>query len=194
MTQAFPLHWPFGYQRAKSRIASRFNTSLRGAVDNVKDELRRFGNDTGHATSALVISSNVTLADDKPSDPGVSVYFQWDGRDCCIAVDRYPKPQDNLQAIAKVLEAERAKMRHGGLAIVRASFRGYTALPPADAAAKLSRPWRDVLGVNDKATIYDAEGRYRALVKEHHPDKGGDATTFQAVTEAMRQAREELRT
>jgi hypothetical protein len=185
-----------GYPRTKSPGASRFNTSINGAVANVTDELRRFGNDTGKRVENVVISSNVTLGVTRPQDSGVAVYLRWDGIDCAVAVDRYAKPEDNLQAIAKVIEAERSKLRHGGLNVVRASFRGYAALPPPkDASGQLAPPWRVVLfgSADVVCTLEDAEAAYRKAVKEHHPDRGGDAAKFNAITDAIRQAREELR-
>lgn len=98
MTQAYPLHWPLGMPRTKSRQTSRFQTSVSAAVKNVMDELRRFGNDSSRKIENLVVSSNVTLTDHRPNDPGVAVYFRWDNIDCCIAVDRYTKAEENLQA------------------------------------------------------------------------------------------------
>lgn len=194
MTQAYPLHWPVGMPRNKAPDTSRFSVTTLQAVNNVMDELRRFGNDTGKKVENVVISANVTLANQNPADGGIAVYFRWDNIDCCIAIDRYRKAQENLQAVAKVVDAERAKMRHGGLNIVRASFRGYAALPPPKGPdGQLTAPWRDVLGLTDKATISDVEARYRTLVKEAHPDRGGDAARFNVITDAVRQAREELR-
>lgn len=194
MTQAWPLHWPVGYTRTSPRATSRFNTSVPGAVANVMDELRRFGNDTSRKVENVVISSNVTLANYRPADPGIAVYFRWDGIDCCIAVDRYTKAEENLQAISKVIEAERAKMRHGGLNIVRASFRGYAALPPPKGPdGQLAAPWWQALGLPEGANLEQAEAAYRTAVKEQHPDRGGDPAKFNLVTNAIRQARETLR-
>ena len=156
------------------------------------DELRRFGNDSGRRVENVVVSSNVTLTESRPRDPGVAAYFRWDGIDCCIAVDRYAKAEENLQAIAKVIDAERTKLRHGGLNIVRASFRGYAHLPPPKGPdGQLKRPWWQELGFQDNASLPEAETRYRELVKTHHPDRGGDAARFNAITDAIRQARVE---
>lgn len=189
MTQAYPLTWPEGMPRTPTRLSGRFNTSVVGAVRNVLDEMRRFGKDSGKEVKNIVLSSNVTLTDQRPTDPGVAAYFRWDGIDCCIAVDRYTKTEDNLQAIFRVIEAERTKLRHGGLNIVRAGFRGFAALPPpTGAAAQIKKPWRQILEVTG-GTIADAEARYRVLVKTHHPDKGGDAAKFNEITDAIRQAR-----
>jgi hypothetical protein len=57
-----------------------------------------------------------------PADPGVAVWFTWDGMQVCIAVDRYQKVASNLQAIHHIIEARRVELRHGTLALVRASF------------------------------------------------------------------------
>lgn len=194
MSVAYPLHWPTGMPRAKERTASRFKTSVSSAVNNVQEELRLFGKDTGRLVDNIIISSNVTLGSQRPADPGIAVYFRWDNIECCIAVDRYTLPEDNLQAIAKVIEADRSKLRHGGLNILRASFRGYAALPPPKGPdGQLAPPWRHVLGLSDGADLASAEAAYRTLVKTHHPDRGGDAAKFNQITDAIRQAREEYK-
>lgn len=195
MTTAYPLAWPQTMGRTSFRSGSKFSTSVSGAVKNVQDELRRFGKDSGKTVDNILVSSNVTLTDHRPKDPGVAVYFRWDNIDCCIAVDKYNLPEDNLQAIAKVIEADRTKLRHGGLHIVRASFRGYAALPPPkEGNGTLSKPWWQVLGfAHENIPLQAAEEAYRRAAKEHHPDKGGDVAQFNAITEAIRQARETLR-
>ena len=194
VTTAYPLHWPPGQPRTKNRATSRFKTSVYGAVSNVQEELRRFGNDTSRKVENVVISSNVSLGNNRPADPGIAVYFRWDNIDACIAVDLYKFPEDNLQAISKVIEAERAKLRHGGLNILRASFRGYANLPPPKGPdGQLAPPWWQVLGVRDTDALVVAETAYRGLVKTHHPDMGGDAAKFNQITDAIRQAREEFK-
>lgn len=195
MTTAYPLAWPQGFPRTKSRNPSRFKTTVHQAVSNLTDELRRFGNDTGKVVTSTVISSNVTLTDARPADPGIACYFMWDGIQCCIAIDRYLTPMENLQAVALIIEAERAKMRHGGLNIVRASFRGFASLPPPDEKSGImAAPWRDVLGVPTSSGLPDAKAAYFRLVKTAHPDAGGDAAMFNRIVDAWRQAQEELRT
>lgn len=191
MTTAYPLHWPLGQPRQKHRVSSRFKTSVSQAVNNVQDELRRFGNDTGKKVESVVISSNVTLGNNRPTDPGIAVYFRWESIDVCIAVDLYDKPEENLQAVAKVIEADRAKMRHGGLHILRTAFRGYAHLPPPKGPdGQLAKPWWATLGLTEGASKAEAETAYRQLCKKHHPDVGGDAAQFNAITDAVRQARE----
>ena len=190
MTQAYPLHWPEAWPRTKSPQASRFKTTLHRAIGNVEDELQRFANDSGKKIEGLVISSNFSLTERNPHDSGVAVYFTWDGIATCIAVDRYSKIEENLQAIFHCVEAERTKLRHGGLNLVRAAFRGYAALPPPGA----SRPWRSVLGLGEGASLADAEAAFRRRSKERHPDKpGGSHEAMAELTAAMERARKELR-
>lgn len=196
MTTAYPLHWPLGMPRTKAPSGRPFRQSVSTAASNLREVLRLFGKDTGRGVSDLLVSSNVTLMADEPKDPGVAIYFRWDNMDCCIAIDRYATPAQNLQAAVHVIEAERTKMRHGGLNIVRASFRGFTALPPPKGPdGQLAAPWRQILFGNpeQQCTLADAEAVYRTAVREHHPDRGGDAGRFNAIADAIRQAREELK-
>lgn len=193
MTQAYPLHWPLGFPRSDKRAGRPFRQTSSTAASNLMDTLRLFARDTGRDVKNIIASSNATLLKEEPQDPGVAVYFRWDGIDCCIAVDRYATPAQNLQAIVHVIEAERTKLRHGGLNIVRAAFRGYAALPPPTGPdGQLPKPWWDQLGVPEGSPLAVAEQRYRELVKETHPDRGGDAARFNAVTDAIRAARQEL--
>lgn len=195
MTTAYPLAWPQGLGRSKNKVRSQFRTGLTGALQNVEDQLRRFGVDTEKLVADVTISSNCSLGSMRPADPGVAVYFRWDGIDCCIAVDRYPAPEDNLQAISLIIEAERTKLRHGGLNIVRQAMRGYAALPPPKGPdGQLAPPWWHVLGFEkqEDVTLPVAESEYRKLVKAAHPDAGGDPVKFNQITEAIRQARQEL--
>jgi hypothetical protein len=167
----FPLHWPDGLPRTERKASSQFKTGLSGALKNVKGSLELFARDSGKAVTDIVLSSNVGGLDPgNITDPGVAAWFTWDGEQRCIAVDRYPKPEDNLQAIHHIIEARRTEMRHGGLHIVRQTFKGFTALPaPVN--------WRKVLGFGhaDSPTKTQIERAFRDLATTHHPDKGGSA-------------------
>jgi len=166
----FPLSWPESWPRATSPGKSQFKTSLTASIDNVQDSLRRFAADSGRKVEGVLVSSNVSLMERNPKDSGVAVYFTWDGISTCIAVDRYQRIEENLQAIHHVIEAERTKLRHGGLNLVRAAFRGYAALPPPSAAT--TRPW-EVLGVKQGATADEIDSAFREKAKRAHPDAGG---------------------
>lgn len=185
---AFPLTWPDSMPRARSAMTSQFRTTLAGALSNVRGSINAFARDSGRKIEGLVISSNVTLGQERPKDPGVAVWFTWDSLSVCIAVDRYPKVEHNLQAIHHVLEARRTELRHGGLHIVRATFTGFVALP----AAATKRPWRDVMDfptVDTSPLSREAiDARYRHLASQRHPDRSMGSN--QAMAE-LNLAREE---
>lgn len=185
---AHPLHWPDNWPRTKSPQKSQFRSTLAKALNNVNDELARFAADSGKKIEGLIISSNYSLTDSRPSDPGVCVYFTWNGEQTCIPVDRYNKIECNLQAIYHCIEAERTKLRHGGINLVKASFRGYATLPPPEQ----SESWFNVLGVAVNCSLEDAEKAYMRLRSKHHPDRGGDSNKFKQVTNAWIEASEKL--
>lgn len=164
---AFPLTWPEGFPRTRAPQSDQFKASLASALANVELSLSRFGKDSGKSVSAVVISSNVTLGQQRPADPGVAVWFTWNGLQVCIPVDRYSKVEANLQAIHHVLEARRTELRHGGLAIVRATFTGFKALP----APAGKREWWDVLECRRDASPDVVAAQYRRLASAKHPDK-----------------------
>jgi hypothetical protein len=184
---AYPLAWPAGFARSAKRESGRFKTTLAGALRNVQDSLRLFGQDSGKPISGVVMSSNVTLGSERPADPGVAVYFTWEGMQICIPVDRYDSVAANLQAIHHILEARRVELRHGTLALVRATFSGFKALPAP-------KSWRDVLEIDEAArvTADDVDRRYRDLAKQRHPDAGGNAAAMVELNQARADARREL--
>ena len=189
----YPLAWPETMPRHKgTREAGQFRTSLSVALENAQKSLRAFATDTGIGVSDIVFSSNyggvglMMQHSTSPADPGVALWFMWDGAQRCIAVDRYSRIEANLQAIHHVLEADRTKIRHGSLAIVRASYRGMIALP----AAAGPRPWREVLGFPSVSmpTTDAIERTYRTLAKERHPDAVGGSTEAMAELNAAKAA------
>jgi hypothetical protein len=184
---AYPLTWPDGLPRTITRATSAFKTALPAALQNVQSSLQLFGRDSGKAVSNVILSSNVTLGANNPADPGVAAWFTWDGEQRCIAVDRYPKVQDNLQAIHHILEARRTEMRHGGLHIVRQTFKGFTALPAPD-----SEPWTTVLGVPATASREKVEAAYREKAKTAHPDRGGARADWDRLSRAYEQAKQQV--
>jgi hypothetical protein len=187
--QAYPLTWPQIFPRAKDREKGSFKTSLAGAIKNVQDSLRLFAVDSGKKLENIVISSNVTLGVNCPSDPGVAIWFVWDGLQVCIPVDRYAKVEANLQAIHHIIEARRVELRHGTISLVRASFKGFLALP-----APPGKSWRDVLEVNGDAGLAECKEAYLRKSSKAHPDKAGGSEEAQAeLNAAWAQAQEELK-
>ena len=168
MTTAYPLSWPVGVPRTEPqrRETGRLKASLGAALENVQTSLRLFGGDSGKPVSSIVISSNCSLGQSQPSDPGIAIWFHWDGRQVCIPIDRYATPAANLQAIHHVIEARRVEARHGTLTMVRQAFAGFAALPPP-------RHWSEILGVAHDADRGTIEAAYRSKAKAAHPDAGG---------------------
>lgn len=183
----YPLAWPDGLPRTERKATSQFRTSLPGAIRNVQKSLAAFGADTGRAVSDVCVTSNYGgIAVAEPKDTGVAIWFQWDRAQRCIAVDRYPKVEDNLQAIHHILEARRTEMRHGGLHIVRQTFTGFVALPaPAGA-----RSWREVLGLTASVvTAADIDQAFRERAAKAHPDAGGTAEAMVELNRARAEAK-----
>lgn len=191
--EAYPLCWPIGRKRASWREKARFAISLGKARDAVIHEVKLLGG------GSLVISSNLMLRQDglpyanqrQPDDAGVAVYFTYKKRQMCFACDRWQKVEDNMQAIAKTIDALRGVARWGTGDMMEAAFTGFTALPAPGQTA--TRGWREVFGFGTlPANMADVEAVYRALRSKHHPDKGGNAEQFNAVQVAYDQARQEL--
>lgn len=190
--ELYPLHWPAGAPKAKSRTTSQFRTSLSGALKNVEQSINKFGSDTGKKVTSIVLSSNCALGQSKPQDPGVAAWFIWDDEWRCIPVDRYSKPECNLQAIHHVLEARRTEFRHGGLHIAKAAFTGFT---PALAEPDMARDWRSVMGIPADVTPFMdvLKYKYKELCKKRHPDAdGGSNEAMAELNKAYEQAKKEI--
>lgn len=196
MIEAYPLYWPEGRPRTgkHSRASARFDITFGRARDSLIDEVRLL---RGKYTRSddVIISSNVPLRRDglplanqrTPDDPGVAVYFKHQGRDMCFACDRWNKVEDNIQAIAKTIDALRGISRWGTGEMLQAAFRGFEALPAPSQPAK---DWREVLGFSGApADFRDVQVRFRALAGRHHPDRGGSAEKMSELNVAMQAAR-----
>lgn len=187
---AYPLVWPANMPRSPKREKGTFKTSLAGALDNVRHELARFANDSGRPMTELILSSNVSLGVPRPIDPGVAAWFKWDGLQLCIPLDRYLTVEANLQAIFHIVNARRTELRHGTLTLVRASFSGFLALPPA---GDRQRSWREVLNFvgEPNPTRAQIDDHYRTLAKRAHPDLHGGS--HERMTELNRARDEALK-
>lgn len=181
---AYPLQWPHTFPRTTTREKGAFKTTLPNALGNVQRSLKLFSEDSRRKLENLVISSNVTLGVQPPMDPGVSVWFIWDGISVCIAVDRYQTVEANLQAIHHIIEARRTELRHGTLALVRATFQGFKALPEHAAG----RTCWQILGIPAGSTPDQIQQAYRKLALERHPDRGGSNAAMSELNDAYNHA------
>jgi len=215
---AYPLSWPPGKPRTpeKDRRYGQFGRQVetKGTLSSWKSKRKVTVNEAIRRIRAqvtaytprgrtwridpddVIVSTNLRTRLDglpysnakEPDDPGVAVYMELDDRPICIAVDTYRSVADNLAAVAAVLEALRALERHGS-GLMEAAFTGFTALPAPGQIQALD--WRRVLEY-DGNNLAEAKARYRQLAGRHHPDRGGDAATFDTVARAWQQAQAEL--
>jgi hypothetical protein len=185
---AYPLHWPPGWTRARSRSRSDFKhqgqrlTISQALRHRLNPELERL-----HARN-ITISTNVPphrydqLGDG--IDPGVAVYFTLDGDPRVLACDRWDRTADNLVAVAKHIEALRGQERWG-VGSLEQAFAGYKALPALAAA----RAWWEVLGLPSTATGMQIRARRLELLEKFHPDRpGGDVNQAAEVNAAYQAA------
>lgn len=180
---SFPLQWPAGFPRTPGvrREPGQFRTNYTDAIKNVQASLRAFAKDSGKTINDPVMSSNIDfMGQIKGDDPGIAVWFTWDSVQICIPVDRYSKPASNLQAIHHILEARRVELRHGTLALVRATFKGFQALPAPKS------PW-EILGVPVSSGRDAIAAAFREKATKAHPDAGG-STAAMAELNAARDA------
>ena len=205
MIEAYPLCWPANRTRTNhwKRENARFDMSFARASDEIvrQIELMCGKHEYARRQTGLVISTNVALRRDglplatqrQPADPGVAVYFTYKKRQMCFACDRWLRVEDNMQAIAKTIDALRGIARWGTGDMMEAAFTGFTALPAPGQAT--TRGWREVLGVEDMnppPTLAYITSVYRSLRSKHHPDRGGRSEDFHAIQTAYEQACQEI--
>lgn len=191
-----PLTWPANEPRTPAkdqRTSSPFQVSPDKALRDLYRELDRF-----KATS-VVLSSNVPVRADgmlyadtarrKIDDAGVALYFDIGTRSIAICCDLYQRPDDNIRALFKIVEAMRTIERYGGHNISNKTFTGFVALPPPPDAWKtlgISKGIGEAL--NEKMRREYVMDAFRNKVKEGH----GTGADMAAVTEARDQALEQL--
>jgi hypothetical protein len=180
---AYPLQWPPGWPRTKAREAARFKTTLVAALKDLQSEVRLLGG------QRLVLSSNVTLGAERPADPGVVAYFQYEQQQVAVPCDRWGTVQDNVRAIALTINAMRGMERWGAKHMIRAMFQGFIALP-----APMARDWRQVLGLPTTGEVgaNDIEIMFRRKAARLHPDAGGSHAAMAELNAARAQALKEI--
>lgn len=202
----FPLAWPMGWPRSKSRGQGAFSqtkttvredgqklkssdaVTLQTAVDRLERQVDLLGG------QGAVLSTNVQLRMDgrpkgnvgEPYDPGAALYFRFKGRATVMACDRYERVADNIAAIAAHIDALRRIDRYG-VGNLEQALAGYKALP-ADSAAD----WRAVLGLKGRPSVADVESAFKKMARDRHPDIGGNQDGFVQIQRAREFALAEL--
>jgi hypothetical protein len=201
--EAYPLAWPAGWPRIPAGTARRaqFNVKVKDPArsyatktavtlyvgrERLLDELRRLG------ATDVVLSSNIPTRLDglpyskarEPDDHAVAVYFRIKSQPRVLACDKWDRVADNMAALAAHVEAIRGQLRWG-VGSLEQAFGGYKALPAMGA----SKPWHVVLGVKPDAPMETIEARRLALLRQHHPDVGGNSNQAAEVNAAFDDAR-----
>lgn len=186
----YPLCWPDNKPRSAERITSPFKTTLPKAEREIAEEMRRW----------RVRSYIVSMAPRhrlRQIDPAVALWWAMPvtGKPIpelrVLACDRYPLPADNLHAIALTLTGLRAFERYGTYTREQAIEGARLALPPPTRIE--GPPWWEVLGVKQHWPLDAVEWKWKARVREIHPDRGGSDDELARLNAAMDEARRELR-
>lgn len=200
--ESYPLSWPIGWPRTPRHKVSRAKFGVRvqrgdnsykskDAVtlyvgrERVLDEMKRLG-----ATQVL-FSTNIPTRNDglpyskarEPDDHGVAVYFRIKGEPRVLACDKWDRVADNMAALAAHVDAVRGQLRWG-VGTLEQAFGGYKALPAMDAR----RTWWQILQVTEGASVATIEDARRALLMQHHPDRGGHGNEAAEINAAYDQA------
>lgn len=199
----FPLCWPNNVVRTAPHVRSHPNFDERTIAESVKFALAEINRINERRwdfeDEGVIISTNVrptlqgvpSSTPQSVADSGVAIYFKlrfarnskWHERPVVLTCDKWIKVCDNIRAIAKDIEAQRARQRWGCTNVEQA-FRGYVAIPE-----KCGGPsWWVLLGVPSTATKDAIKERFRELAKSAHPDKGGDPNQWNFLQEAYNQA------
>lgn len=174
MGESFPLDWPVGFPRIRSRMRAPYKATVATARDQVLKELRLMDVPNWN----VIISSNAPVSSRtsqmlairaEPADPGVAVYFRKEGKPYVLACDKWDRLADNLRALALTIEAMRGLERWGCSQMLERIFQGFKALPPPESKEE-SVIWWAVLNVSRLADLDVVEESYRKLARKYHPD------------------------
>lgn len=204
-----PLCWPDNVSRTAphKRGNPQFDErSIAVASAFILCEVNRLNKRNWHwSDENVIVSTNLRLKNDglphsvqnEPADSGVAVYFLlrfWRNgkeftRPCVLTCDKWRKVADNLWAIGKDIEAQRARERWGSTTTEQA-FQGYLAIPERTGG----KSWWETLGVKPDATQDQIKAAYKSKANIAHPDKvGGSEAAFKKVQEAYDQAMAQFR-
>lgn len=98
----YPLCWPDGRPRAKSRKNSAFRVQFKTAIDDLAKEVRQLGK-----PASVTCDAGGLIPIESP-DPGVAVWIIVNGSLRCICCDEYSTLRENVRAVGLTLEALRA--------------------------------------------------------------------------------------
>lgn len=154
---------------------SKAPLSASDAAMRLEAELDRLGAENAKLSTSQKLRIDGTPRSDlsEPADVGAAVYFTLNGKARVLACDRWTRVADNIAAIAQHIDALRRIERYG-IGDLNQAFAGYAALPAKGETQ--GGDWRAEMNFqpgDTPITLDVVEARYRALLKERHPDQGG---------------------
>lgn len=211
--ESYPLQWPDHWPRTP-KAQRRRNLNFRTRFGEDRDEVIHRLNKRG---TNVVVTANLTLNGSglpaanvrAPEDVGIAVWWIERGRERVMPCDRWSTVDANMRAICLTIEALAGIDRWGASEMVERAFSGFAALPPPGGTAteevRVPIDWRKALEI-DEAKLREAMGvgfnqhlmlnmvkaKYRAMIADAHPDKGGNVELAALLNEAMAAAEGEL--
>lgn len=194
---ALPDVWPGKKTPSYNRKRAPFKSQWAKTTAMLERELRHLG--AKQVQIACEIRGAYDLrqdgqlrADARPGPAVILSFIDRDGQRQAYPCDRFGWWQDNLYAIAVVLEDLRRAERYGvQSSLIRAGFKALpatvtTTALSTDAAANVlaNRSNYHPVGIVSDPGI--AQLAYRSAAAKSHPDRGGNAADFQLVQEAKR--------
>jgi hypothetical protein len=186
----FPLCWPQGVPRTQCRSSNyTWKQDAERIRTDLLTELERLNvDDIIISTNARTNAFGTPRLDERPSDPGVAIYFTRKKKRLCFACDRWDSIRLNMKAIAMSIEAIRGLERFGAADMVERAFTGFAQLP-----AQTKKPWREVLQFGLSTPTRDmVEERFKNLARSRHPDAGGSHDLMSELNTARAAALQEL--
>jgi hypothetical protein len=178
MNSQCPLKWPEGQSRAKYRKGgSVFRIDFDTAVYDLGNEVDLLGG------RYPLLSTNIDprLGLQRPSDPGVAIYFEHKGKQKVFACDTYLGVTANVRAIGITIKALRSIGRHGASDMLERALSAFEALPPP------LDPWK-ILEIPRGASPVQIDAAFRAMARKHHPDVGGSTAKMAEINRAREEA------
>ena len=206
--KSFPLAWPEGWRRTEDdgrRRNKNFGTMFSRDRDAIVKRLNRRGSNAVITSDLPLRNDGLPYADARCADPGIAVYwYEFDHaaqtwKERVLACDHWKDITQNIRAVSLTIEAICGIDRWGCTEIVERAFAGFTALPAAGETSR-RRTWREILdmqaehflALENAEQLLIAKGRFRKLMADYHPDKGGGIDAATELNVAMEQAEREL--
>lgn len=186
--------WPGKKRERHQQSRAPFKANWGRTLDLLKRELRQLDARevvlSGYFESRHIRRDGQLYADARPTEPGVILefYSRAKGMPFRFAADRFAFWQDNVDAIARSLEALRMMNRYGVTS--GEQYEGFKALPSQGsttttteaALATIRRYAPHTNGAVNEQSI-------RVAKAAAHPDRGGSHEAFVAVAEAEKALR-----